>query len=100
MPAQRIPRDPAKKRAWILYQLHRRNLTFTAIARQLQVSPQAVSKTIDCPSQRIEAALAVALHVTPADIWPDRYREPPVLDFSHIEIPRSDPTPEEANAHA
>jgi Ner family transcriptional regulator len=100
MPAQRIPRDPAKKRAWIQYQLRQRNLTLAEIARQLEVSKAAVSQAIDRPSQRIQAAIAAALNVDPAEIWPERYREPPDLDLSHIDACRSDKTHPEVSCNS
>lgn len=47
------------------------------IARDLDVSVTAVSRTIryeNCRSHRIECAVAAALGVEPASIWPARYQ--------------------------
>ena len=69
-----IPSHPAERRAWIHYQLRLRGLTFRAVARALGVSHQAVSlAALGTPSARIEAALAKAISVPPARLFPEHY---------------------------
>lgn len=68
-----MPTDPVLRRHWIQGLLRRRGLTLRALASQIGVSPQAVSAALSAPSARIEEALARALDMPPATLFPDRY---------------------------
>lgn len=55
--------------------LRLRGLTFSDIARTLDVSPATVGLVSQGKgrSARIEQAIAAAIHIEPCDLWPDRY---------------------------
>ncbi len=68
-----IPHDTVRRRHWVRAQLLLRGLTLADLGRQLGVSRDAVSYALRHPYPRIERAIADALDLHPADIWPERY---------------------------
>jgi len=68
-----VPKEPAERRAWILYQLRRRGLSFRELARQEGVSQQAFSHACMAPSSHLERVIAEAIDLTPRDLFPERW---------------------------
>lgn len=62
--------------------LRLRGSSLSAIARQLDVSASTVTIVSQGHrrSHRIESAIAEALGLTPAEVWPDRYRQPEIAE--------------------
>ncbi|MCF8064422.1 MAG: helix-turn-helix domain-containing protein [Desulfarculaceae bacterium] len=58
---------------WIKYQLRRRGYTLTSLGREHGVSRHAVSLALRRPYPKMEAIIAKALGLPPAELWPDRY---------------------------
>lgn len=79
------PKNPAERRAWVAYQLKLRGLSLASVAASLGVCRQAVSGALMTPSERIETALAQALEIPVATLFPERF------DRQGIRIPRTRP---------
>jgi len=58
---------------WIKYQLHRRGHTLTSLGREHGVSRHAVGLALRRPYPKMEAIIAKALGLHPAELWPERY---------------------------
>jgi lambda repressor-like predicted transcriptional regulator len=71
-----ISRNPQKRRAWILYQLRLRGLTYTLIAQREGVSQQAVSAAASgSRSSHLQEILAGAIGVKVQDLFPEYYND-------------------------
>lgn len=68
-----IPREAKARGAWIVYQLHVRGTSLSAIARTLGVSRSASSHALRRPYPRMETAIAAALGLSAQDLFPERY---------------------------
>lgn len=68
-----IPKEPAKRRAWVQMQLRWRGESFSSLARQHGVSREAVSQALLIPSYSLECAIAKALGLDARDLFPERY---------------------------
>ncbi|GEO81960.1 hypothetical protein ROR02_20910 [Pararhodospirillum oryzae] len=69
-----IPKNPAERRAWIIYQLRLRHLSLRALARREGVSHQAVSAAAAGGGHRpLQEVLAAALGLTPQSLFPELY---------------------------
>ncbi|WP_270802938.1 helix-turn-helix domain-containing protein [Aeromonas sp. QDB54] len=68
-----VPRDLERKREWIKYQLKIRGLSLADIAREHNISRQAVSTALCRPNPRWEHEIASALDMLPFELWPERY---------------------------
>lgn len=68
-----VPVDPEEKAAWIKYQLNKKNLSYSAIARQENVSRETPRRALYRSYPRMEKVIAEALGMTPEEIWPERY---------------------------
>lgn len=68
-----IPIDPAHRWEWIKYQLRTRGTSLAKLARELEVSDTAVKNVKRSAYPRMERAIANALGLRPADIWPERW---------------------------
>ena len=75
MSDQNIPTEPAKRRAWIKYQLELAGYTLSSLARELGVSRHAPKLALDRPYPRMERAIAEKIGVAPHVIWTERYDE-------------------------
>nr|WP_294810195.1 helix-turn-helix domain-containing protein [uncultured Sphingomonas sp.] len=64
-----------KRHAWIKGALALRGATLSSIAREINVAPGTVSIVSRGyrRSRRIEKAIADALDLAPAELWPSRY---------------------------
>lgn len=69
----KIPDKPEERRDWIRWQLKTRGITIAAIAREHDVSRQAVAATLRVSNPRWESVIADALQLLPQQLWPERY---------------------------
>ncbi len=70
-----IPKNPAQRRAWILFRLKCAGLSFRSLAQNLGVSPQSVQKVASgIPTLTIELAIAEAIEVDPTTLFAEHYR--------------------------
>ena len=67
------PKNPDKRRAWILYQLHLVGSSFADLGRELGVTRNAVRNAIDKRYPKMERAIANKIGRRPEEIWPERY---------------------------
>jgi len=86
-----IPSDPGLRWEWIKYQLRTRGTSLAKLARALKVSDTAVKNVKRTAYPRMERAIAAALGLKPAAIWPERWAN---SDSPH----RSRPNRAEKNA--
>lgn len=68
-----IPSDPDRRWEWIKYQLRTSGTSLAKLARELSVSGAAVKNVKRTAYPRMERAIAKALNLQPADIWPERW---------------------------
>ena len=68
-----VPKEPAKRRAWVIFQLKIRNTNMRRLARKWGVTPSAVQNALYVPSSHIESALAKVLGLTPQQLFPERF---------------------------
>lgn len=68
-----VPKNPAERRAWVVYQLRVRGLSLRALAQREGVSHQAMSLALTAPSSYLETVIAEALGLEPQDLFPERY---------------------------
>lgn len=71
--AKQLITDPAKRRAWVLYQLKLKGESLASIARGAGVTRQQTQKAMFEPYPRMEKILADALGVAPQQLFPERY---------------------------
>jgi Ner family transcriptional regulator len=69
----RPPKNPAERRAWLLYQLRIRGKSFRSLAAEAGVSPQAVTHAILNPSSYLEPLIAEAIGLTAPELFPERF---------------------------
>ncbi|WP_041793819.1 helix-turn-helix domain-containing protein [Pararhodospirillum photometricum] len=69
-----IPQSPRLRRAWILFQLKEKGLSFTALAREEGVSPAAVCVAAQGRRSRpLMARMAQAVDVAPGVLFPEHF---------------------------
>jgi Ner family transcriptional regulator len=68
-----IPTDTEKRWEWIKYQLRTNDTSLAKLARQMGVSGAAVKNAKLTAYPRMERAIANALGLLPATIWPERW---------------------------
>jgi Ner family transcriptional regulator len=68
-----VPKNTEKRREWIKYQLKIRGISIAKLAREHNVSRQALSTALVRSNPRWEFVISNALGVTPNAIWPERY---------------------------
>ena len=68
-----IPKDPALRWEWIKFQLRARGTSLAKLARSLNVSGPAVKNCKRSAYPRMERAIAAALGLKPAELWPERW---------------------------
>jgi len=73
MSSQWIPKKPDHRREWVKYQLRLAGSSFSAIAKEYQVSRQAVQLVNYHPSPKWEQVIAGIIGKRPEQIWPERY---------------------------
>jgi lambda repressor-like predicted transcriptional regulator len=74
-PAKEVAADPAKRWAWIQWQLKSNGRTFAAIAESEGVNKDTLSKAKNARYPRMERALSEAVGVAVHVLFPDRYDE-------------------------
>lgn len=72
-PTKQLLKDPEKRRAWIIYQVNLQGRSLSDIARTAGVNRQTLYHVFLKPYPRMEAIIADALGLTPAQLWPERY---------------------------
>ena len=65
--------DPAKRRAWVLYQLKLRGESLASLARRLGVDRTTPGYALRKPYPRMERAIAEAVEVPVHVLFPERY---------------------------
>lgn len=68
-----LPKNPAVRRAWLVYQLRLRGLTISELARREGVSRVAISRTMVMPNSHLEPVIARVLGVTPRELFAERF---------------------------
>lgn len=69
-----IPKNPADRRAWIMWQLRRRGLSFAALSRAVGLSTEAVRRAADGGvSEARERQIAAAIKVPVQALYPEYY---------------------------
>ncbi|WP_353960355.1 helix-turn-helix domain-containing protein [Halomonas sabkhae] len=68
-----IPTEPRARWEWIKYQIRARGLSLAELARRLDVDRPALTAVKRYPYPRMERAIADALDLPPAVIWPERW---------------------------
>lgn len=71
--SQEVPKDPAVRRAWIIFQLRIRGLSFRELGRRYGFSVSAFSHATLVPSYRIEKILARSIDLRIEELFPERY---------------------------
>ncbi|MQX36859.1 helix-turn-helix domain-containing protein [Roseospira navarrensis] len=70
-----IPKNPAERRAWIVYRLRSLGLSLAELGRQTGVSAQAMSAACVAPNIHLEPVIAEAIGLTPQELFPERWSE-------------------------
>jgi len=70
----RPPQNPFERQIWIVAMLRIKKSSFSAIARELGTSRQAVQKVQAHKNSRVESAIAAKIGYVPELIWPERYQ--------------------------
>lgn len=68
-----IPSDPVLRWEWIKFQLRAKGTSLANLARALNVSGQAVKNVKRTAYPRMERAIAKALDLEVAALWPERW---------------------------
>lgn len=68
-----IPKEPAQRRVWVIYQLKLRGTNVRRLARKWGVSPSAIQNALTSPSSHLEVAIAKMLGLTPQQLFPERF---------------------------
>ena len=72
-PTADIPKNPAVRRAWIVYQLRIRGTSLRCLARNHDVTHQAMSNALMLSSARLQTVIAEAIGLTPQQLFPEFY---------------------------
>lgn len=73
MSSTKIPKNPEHRREWIKYQLKLNKSSYASIARDHDVTRQAVQLVNYQHLPRWEAIIAQVIGRKPEAIWPERY---------------------------
>lgn len=68
-----VPKNPAERRGWIIWQLRLRGYSLRRIAAEEGTSIQSVSYALGNPSAALEEAIAARLDRTPQELFPERF---------------------------
>jgi len=72
-PTLDIPKEPAVRREWVMYQLRLRGLSLRKLASREGVHPQAISNALMTPNAHLEPVIAAAIGVKQRDLFPERF---------------------------
>jgi Ner family transcriptional regulator len=67
------PKEPHLLRAWVLYQLALKGITFSSLAKQNGGRRDLPSRAFTQRSPKWEKIIADALLKMPSELWPERY---------------------------
>jgi lambda repressor-like predicted transcriptional regulator len=76
MTMRRSPKKPDKRQAWFQYQLRVNGSSYSAVAKAVEVSRQAVRQSILNPSPRVADEVANVLGKEKSELWPARFKAP------------------------
>lgn len=68
-----IPKMPAERRAWVIYQLRIRGLSLSRLARDEGVSHQAMSLAFTTSSSHLQETIAKAIGLTARQLFPEYF---------------------------
>lgn len=68
-----IPKNPAERRGWIIWQLRNRGWSLSRIALQEGVSVQAVSSALMVPSSHLQQVIADVLGLPLPQLFPEYF---------------------------
>ena len=66
-----IPKNPASRRGWIIWQLRNIGWSLSRIALREGVSVQSVSSALMVPSSHLQDVIADLLELTPQQLFPE-----------------------------
>jgi lambda repressor-like predicted transcriptional regulator len=84
-----VPKNPAEKQAWVIYQLRIRGWSLRTLGREHGVTGQAMSHALRVSSVALEPIFANELGLTVAELFPERF----AANGRRIGYPR-DPKPQ------
>lgn len=68
-----VPKNTAERRHWVIFELRKKGLNLSKIARSLNVARQSVYSALSEPSARIEQAIADALDLPVEQLFFERF---------------------------
>lgn len=68
-----VPKEPAFRRAWLVYQLRLRGWSLRQLASQEGVSYEALARTMVEPNSHLEPLIARVLGTTVRELFPERF---------------------------
>ena len=68
-----VPRDPRARHIWISAALRLKGSSFAQIARDLDITPQAVQQATRVSNRRAQEAMAAKLDMAPQTLFPEWY---------------------------
>lgn len=68
-----VPKEPAVRRAWVIYQLSIRGRSLRQLALSEGVYPQAMSTALVAPNVHLEPVIAKAIGLTVEQLFPERF---------------------------
>lgn len=67
------PKNPAERRAWVIYQLRIRGTNLLRLSKQHGVSASAMQAALMVPSSHLERVIADALGLPVEKLFPERF---------------------------
>ena len=80
----RPPQNSFERQIWVVAMLKIKKSSFSAIARELGTSRQAVQKVQTRKNRRVESAIAAKIGYVPEFIWPERYQAHSAEQYRNI----------------
>src|SRR6266404_9236015 len=68
-----VPKEPARRRAWVVYQLRVRGSSLRRLALQERVSVSAIANALVMPPSHLEQPIAKALGLAVIDLFPEPF---------------------------
>jgi lambda repressor-like predicted transcriptional regulator len=68
-----MPKEPAFRRAWLVYQLRLRGWSLRQVASREGVSYEALARTMYAPNSHLEPIIARLLDTTVEELFPERF---------------------------
>ena len=72
-PTVNIPKKPADRRGWVIWQLRQRGTSLRRLAIREGVSSQAMSNALMLPSSHLREVIATALGLTAQTLFPEDF---------------------------